>query len=240
MTPIDYIRIDAEILRLKISDKGKFLLGLVKRFNSTGLKMSNQDLAELLGCSTDNIVKVLREINSYIRIENAQSRYRKVFYSGENGEVETDAIPRKLPSKEDSTQEFETATQENRTATPSKITDIIEIKKDNIYVNQFEQARKKYPGTKRGLNTEYKNFKKKHTDWKKVLPLLEPAIGRQIEWRMRSKATNRFVPEWKNFKTWINNRCWEDEVSIKSSTTPFDTEAAAQREQLRRCYENTN
>ncbi len=92
MTPIDYIRVDADILRLQIGDKAKLLLGLVKRFNDKGLMMSNSELADLLNCSGDNIRRLLKEIGKYIRIENPQSRYRKIFYSNANARVEAELL----------------------------------------------------------------------------------------------------------------------------------------------------
>lgn len=93
----------------------------------------------------------------------------------------------------------------------------------DIYV--FDEARKIYPGTKRGNQTEFENFFKKHKDWKEVLPLLKPAIEKQITWRKNAKGSD-FVPAWKNFKTWINNRCWEDEVKIPEPKSPENKHAA--------------
>lgn len=90
-------------------------------------------------------------------------------------------------------------------------------KKIQPAISDFEKAQKLFPGTKRGLNTEFDNFvyRCKHplTGQRKllivdVLPLLLPAIERQIKWR---RQTEDFVPEWKNFQTWINQRCWEEE-----------------------------
>jgi len=86
----------------------------------------------------------------------------------------------------------------------------------------FEEARKIYPGTKRGLDTEFTNFKKKHKDWRNILPLLKPAIERQIQ--SREIATG-FVPNWKNFQTWINNRCWEEQLKITEATKTGRTAA---------------
>jgi len=84
--------------------------------------------------------------------------------------------------------------------------------KGDLWKSEFEEARKMYPGTKRGLNTEFGNFKKKHKDWKSAIPLLVPAIKNQIEIKRKLLAQNRFVPEWKHFRTWINQRCWEEEI----------------------------
>lgn len=71
----------------------------------------------------------------------------------------------------------------------------------------FNIARKRFPGSKNGLDVEFTNFQKKHKDWREVLPLLLPAIEQQIIWR---KADERY---WKMFQTWINQRCWTEEAS---------------------------
>ncbi len=86
-----------------------------------------------------------------------------------------------------------------------------ESKVNNKEKEIFDIARKIYLGTKRGLDTEFENFKKKHKDWKEVLSLLKPAIQNQIQWHKEKKLRKEFVPEWKNFQTWINQRCWEEE-----------------------------
>jgi hypothetical protein len=75
----------------------------------------------------------------------------------------------------------------------------------------FDNFRKLYPGTKLGNKTEFENFKKKNSDWKSVLLELLPALLNQKQWRNEMTVANMFVPEWKNLKTWINQRCWEME-----------------------------
>ena len=82
--------------------------------------------------------------------------------------------------------------------------------------NLFDEARKLFKGTKRGLETEYENFRK-HADWQDVLPLLKPAVEQQIRWRA---ADGRY---WKNFKTWINSRCWEETEGVVVSNTPTNS-----------------
>ena len=114
MTPIDYIRVDADILSLQICDKAKLLLGLIKRFNNKGLMMSNTELGKLLNCSGDNIKKLLGEIKDSIRIENRQSKYRKIFYSGINYPVK-DGYSVKCAQVEASTGENKPPTGENAT-----------------------------------------------------------------------------------------------------------------------------
>jgi hypothetical protein len=80
-----------------------------------------------------------------------------------------------------------------------------------IQEKTFESFRKMYGGAKRGLKTEFENFKKKHKDWRDVLPSLPSVIRDQCIERKIATSAGRFVPEWKNLSTWINQRCWETE-----------------------------
>lgn len=93
--------------------------------------------------------------------------------------------------------------------------DNISQKTDNLSI--FALARKVYPGTKRGSQTEFDDFIRKHKDWEKVLPLLESAVQQQISFRLElAKNHNNFVPPWKNFKTWLGQRCWEETIAVKT------------------------
>lgn len=76
---------------------------------------------------------------------------------------------------------------------------------------EFEKFRELYPGTKRGHKTEFENFKKKHKDWRLVVPLLVEAIKNEINFHEAKTTKGEFVPEYKNLSTWINSRCWEQE-----------------------------
>lgn len=75
----------------------------------------------------------------------------------------------------------------------------------------FEYFRKSFPGTKRGLETEYNNFIKKHKDHKQSVHLLAEGLDKEISWRNAMQAKKEWIPLWKNMQTWINNRCWENE-----------------------------
>ena len=104
-------------------------------------------------------------------------------------------------------------------------------KKTNVIIpteeqtQMFEQARKLYLGSKAGLQTELDNFVKKYpNEWEDVLPLLVQAITREKIDKEQKLKNNGFNQQWKNFSTWINNRCWEIEYpnvsqkEIESST----------------------
>jgi len=92
---------------------------------------------------------------------------------------------------------------------------------EDVIVNKelivcFEIFRNEYPGTKRGHGVELENLKKKHKDWKDVIPLLSDALNYQKNAREMKAAAGGFVPEWKNLQTWINQRCWEEEIETNN------------------------
>lgn len=93
----------------------------------------------------------------------------------------------------------------------------------------FDEFRKKYPGTKRGNSTEYENFCKKHRDHSTVLPLLLPALINQSAWRLEMSGKGKFVPEWKNLQTWINQRCWEMEKPVIEKNNDFGNRSQQQQ-----------
>lgn len=105
----------------------------------------------------------------------------------------------------------------------------IDIQETNIQetrnqLQQFNLFRDLYEGTKRGNKTEFENFCKKHKDWEIELPKLLPAIMAQILIRETKNKKGEFVPEWKNLQTWINQRCWEQEVKIPKEQPQKQTE----------------
>lgn len=81
---------------------------------------------------------------------------------------------------------------------------------ENTQKNTFESFRKKYPGTKGGLETSFMIFKK-HKDWKDQINKLEPALEKYLEYVEYKNIKGEWIPEHKHLKTWLNNRCWEDE-----------------------------
>jgi hypothetical protein len=82
--------------------------------------------------------------------------------------------------------------------------------------NCFEIFRQNYPGTKRGFNIEIENLKKKHKDWITIIPILSDSLNYQKSAREIKHRSGGFVPEWKNLQTWINQRCWEEEIEINN------------------------
>jgi hypothetical protein len=82
--------------------------------------------------------------------------------------------------------------------------------------NLFENFRQNYPGTKRGFEVEFENLKKKHKDWEFIIPILSDNLNYQKSSRELKRLAGGFVPEWKNLQTWINQKCWEEEIEINN------------------------
>jgi len=87
-------------------------------------------------------------------------------------------------------------------------------------VATFDSFFKLYPGRKRGALTEMTDLCKKHKDWSSVLPRLESAVKDQIASR-EAIPKGTFRPEWKNMKTWLNQRCWEESPMFVAPKTAF-------------------
>jgi hypothetical protein len=82
----------------------------------------------------------------------------------------------------------------------------------------FEDFRKAYKGSKRGHDVEFKDFTK-HKDWKEVVAFLLPAYERQESIREQQLKETGWRPQPKNLKTYLNQRCWEEEVRYDSNKT---------------------
>lgn len=76
---------------------------------------------------------------------------------------------------------------------------------------EFDQFRKAYKGTKRGLQVEFDNIQCKYKNWREIIPLLMPALEREMVWREKMQAAGQFVPQWAHLQTYINQQRWETE-----------------------------
>lgn len=119
-------------------------------------------------------------------------------------------------------------------STPS-IPQVDVIEEVSLEEQIFEDFRNVYLGTKRGCKVEFENFKKKHKDWKEVLPNLKPAYERQVEAKKSQRGS--IDPRYeKHLQTYINQRCWEEEITYGSntSTTNHGHEAVSATDKARK------
>lgn len=83
----------------------------------------------------------------------------------------------------------------------------------------FDEARKLFKscgGRVNGLEVEYEVFlracEKYHKKPDEQVLLIAPAIEKENKWRQVRIIKKEFCPEWKNFKTWLRNACWTQEL----------------------------
>jgi phage replication O-like protein O len=103
--------------------------------------------------------------------------------------------------------------------------------KNDEYKRQYNK-RKNTP--KENVNEEFDIFYKAYPvhigrspaekSWNKngrpSLEIILSAIEKQKLWRS-SKKPGEFRPEWKNPATWLNQKCWDDEVEDNGTSGPF-------------------
>lgn len=90
-----------------------------------------------------------------------------------------------------------------------------EIKELKEKFTNFVSLYKQAGGKVRGVETEFRDFSKRHKDWQLVVPYLELALQREIKERNQAKIERRFFPEIKMLKTYLGKqRAWELYVTV--------------------------
>lgn len=97
----------------------------------------------------------------------------------------------------------------------------IEVINKKEIAEKFEIFRKQYPGSKGGSEVELKNFLRKSKQ--EDIELLLPALEREKSHKQKLKESKLFCPEWKNLSTWINQKCWTQELPEIKETNKSNT-----------------
>lgn len=108
------------------------------------------------------------------------------------------------------------------------------------FANEYKKLCGKH--TVSGIKNLYEEFKKRHKDWKDVIPLLMPAL--KLEHQARTNATARkvFYPTPKNLSTYLGKqRAWEvwvDEIAKHNDNqyTPQCDGVSLFWNELQQCY----
>ncbi len=103
---------------------------------------------------------------------------------------------------------------------------------EETYKQVFEVFRNAFTGQKNGLETEFANFTKKNKNYAEILPLLLPAIEIENQYRQEALDLGVFFPVSKSMKTWINQKCWEQELQ-----KPVQNNKTKLKEQQRELFE---
>ena len=94
--------------------------------------------------------------------------------------------------------------------------------KDNKrYAKEFLVFYEKYPIKKAKAKALESWIKLKKTNMLPELTILIESIEQQIKEKEIKISTNSFCPEWKHPTTWLNQKCWEDEVNLNIENKEF-------------------
>jgi len=135
-------------------------------------------------------------------------------YNTINNELKTDKITIVKESKVKNSIVKEST--EKKTKEKNSEENLLIFGEENELIKLFDKARKMIPGSPGGLKSEFEYFKNKNKDWKTIIPLLVPAIDGEMQYRAFMKEKGKWVPEWKNFRSWLNQRRWEQEYFLEN------------------------
>lgn len=209
----------------KISLKAKGLLSYLLSFpeswvhHKTNLTRGNKDGKESIKSAWDELVELGYIVSVRIIGENNLTKgWNHVVYAfpckNEDDKIEVDENPRQIEGSSESgfpdiREPEDTKTRNYKETVPYKEKEIHINGVDAFLLQEFRDFMALYPGTKRGLETEFRQFKK-HRDWKEVLPILKTSVENYIAWRSaQMMKAGVFVPAIPHLSTWINQRRWE-------------------------------
>jgi len=198
----------------------------------------NRAIVELSATKTADVtvsheivtVKNRRMFREFQEREHARKRKQKQRVSenentpvtGNSGNSHADVTATSQKSHKDVTSLSSSSTSKNPPISPLGGT--VKPDRNAKEKEEFNVARGLYPGTIRGNDTEFEHFlevcRKKKRKWKDEQLKIIPAIQYQIDARKRIEEYNDQVPKekkifiapWKNFKTWLNQLCWEEKI----------------------------
>lgn len=110
-------------------------------------------------------------------------------------------------------------------------TESIRATKLTLLKAEFDDARKAFPGSKRGLDVEWENFRKKYSP-PDVVPLLMAAIDRGKAYREGCVEVGAWCEHWPHFQTWINQARWTQEYGAIPAPQPGFRRPPTSRAQL--------
>ena len=195
-----------------LSDRARFVY-VFMACKPDGWDFYLEPMAKDIGYSVDTLRKYINElVTSGWLIKGKQTNEKGVF-----GAVEYTLKATKKPDTEN-LRHGKKPTQDNR----DKNIDILYKEKDKEEIKElkekftnFVSLYKQAGGKVRGVETEFRDFSKRHKDWQLVVPYLELALQREIKERNQAKIERRFFPEIKMLKTYLGQqRAWEMYVTI--------------------------
>ena len=192
-----------------LSDRARFVY-VYMASKPNGWSFFIEPMAKDIGYSTDTLRKYINElITSGWLIKGEQQKDKGMFGAVQYTLKATkNTVSEKVRDGKNTTQKEKRDIEQKR----DEKEDIKEYKEKFL---AFVCLYKKMGGKARGVETEFNDFKKRHKDWKQVLPYLELAVQRETNARNQAKAQKKFFPEPKMLQTYLGKqRAWELYVTV--------------------------
>lgn len=184
-----------------------FKRGIKVELRTGQLAKSEEELADRWQWSRNTVRKFLSELQESGKIEQQKSRLISVI-SVKTGLIVEQQIEQQNEQQieQQPIRNNNISIIDNNIEKKDKKEDISELE---ITFDTFRKKYKQYGGQARGLQTELENLKKKHKDWKAIIPLLSYALEKENTARKNAEIKGAFFPSMKNLQTYINQRSWE-------------------------------
>jgi hypothetical protein len=203
---LNFLHIPVAVLKLPgLNLRQKLLLGLVISFDDKGLRMSNEELGEILDIWPSRVSKLFKDMESkgYVRIDNKQSQYRKIYLL------------------QSATVALATKRNSGSGALATKRPSTVAQSRSRIEINKQARAHKEKSLCDESFQRFWSAYPKKIAKveaqkvWLKLKPTPElveqiiAAVERQKQTRQWQKDGGQFIP---HPTTWLSQKRWEDEL----------------------------
>jgi len=167
---------------------------------------SRGSLSKQTGIQESKVERIIKCLKTEQQIEQQKSNRSRLISVVNWGSYQENEQPNEQPVNNQRTTDEQPVNTNKNIKKEKKV-------KNEIINSDFESFRSVFPGVKNGYETEWKNFKKKYkSEFKEILPKLLPALNKEIEHKQFLAEIDAFCPSWKGLSTWLNKRCWEQEL----------------------------
>jgi len=204
--PNDYL---GGTMGMTFEEKGAYIELLMLQFNRGHMTshMIAQTIGQLWDTLKDKFIQDDKGLFYNIRLEDEQNKRKLFTDSRRNNKLGINQHTKK--------EGHMTSHMEDENEDVNIVINTKEIK------DKFEIFRKQYPSTKGGPDVEFKNFQKKCKI--EDIELFIPALNKEKIHKKKLKELKMFCPEWKNLSTWINQKCWLQELpNLESDNTKVE------------------
>lgn len=173
--------------------------------------ISNEFISELLGINETNASKTISSLIKKGYVIKTRFDGRKRYVKADLSFATTLPCQEQQPSRARDMEYTDNNSIDNNNSTNT-------ITKEKEYKEKFAEfvsLYKKMGGKVRGVDTEFDDFKRRHRDWRTILPYLSLAVQRETKARQQAIAEHKFFPEPKMLQTYLGKqKAWELYVTI--------------------------